>query len=198
MSKEYYNSRRYHSFFEGYTEKTVVENGKRKIIRVYTGDFYRPKLTAQDRKRRKLLDGALYVLTLCLYFYCATRQLEINLSPLVAICQGFEILVLLWLSLSIVDYLRTGERMTVSVYRTACGRMTRLSLAAAVLFGLMSLLYLVLTLWRGSWREFFRLFPFSLLCGIAMFAVYHMEKNTEYERILSTEPPIRDGKEIKY
>lgn len=198
MSKDFYNSRRYHSFFEGYTEKTVVENGKRKIVRVYTGDYYRPVLTSEQRTLRRILNCALYALTLGLYIYCATQPLEINLSPLVAICQGFEILSLLWLLVSIIDYAAAKDQMTVRVYRTASRRLTCLSLAGAILFGLMSLLYLALTLQLGNWSEFFRLFPFSLICGISMLAVYYMEKNTEYEQILSTEAPIKDGNEIKY
>lgn len=198
MSKDFYNSRRYHSFFEGYTEKTVVENGKRKIIRVYTGDYYRPVLSFEQRIFRRIINCVLYVLTLGLYVYCATQQLEINLSPFVAICQGFEILSLLWLSASVIDYATAKDKMTVRVYRTASKRLICLSLVAAILFGLMSLLYLALTLQLGNWPEFFRLFPFSLICGISMFVIYHMEKNTEYELVLSNEAPIKDGNEIKY
>ena len=38
-----YHSRSYHRFFEGYTEKGIVnEKGNYQIVRVYTGDYYEP------------------------------------------------------------------------------------------------------------------------------------------------------------
>ena len=120
--KDFYNSRRYHSFFEGYTEKTVVENGKEKIVRVYTGDYYRPKLTSGQRLFRKVLNCALLALTMGLYVYCATQPLEINLSPLVGICQGFEGFLLLWLLVSVADYTAAKEQMTLRVYRMGTQR----------------------------------------------------------------------------
>lgn len=198
MTGDYYNSRRYHSFFEGYTEKTVVEDGKQKIIRVYTGDYYRPALTCGQRKLRKFLNCALYALTACLYVYCATRQSNLNLSAVVAICQGFTILALLWLLVSVVDYATAKDKMTIRVYRAASGRLIALSLATAILFGLMSLSYLILAFQLGSWSEFIKLFPFSTISGVSVFTIYYMEKNTDYDLILSTVAPIKDGNEIKY
>lgn len=198
MRGEYYNSRRYHSFFEGYTEKTVEENGKQKIVRIYTGDYYRPQLTARQRGVRKGLNCVLYLCTLGLYVYCATRPLQLNLSPAVAICQGLEALLLLWLLVSVADYTTAKEQMTVRVYRTASRRLIGLSLAAAVVFGLMSALYLALSVWYGDVAACLRLFPFSLACSAAMFALGQMERNVAYEVVCNRRAPVKDGSQIRY
>lgn len=199
MKKDAYNSRRYHEFFEGYTERITEKNGKKKIERVYTGDYYSPVLPAKERTHRKILYVFLYVLSVLLYAYLGTRALWINYSRCAGICQGFMGIVLVGLLISVAYYVTAKGEMTVSIWRSASKHLKSLSLAAAILYGVMSLGYLASVLFQGgAWEEFAKLFPFSCLGGIIMLLMYLSEMRTEYEVTKSNAVAPADGEEIEY
>ncbi|MDE7286688.1 MAG: hypothetical protein K2N55_07595, partial [Lachnospiraceae bacterium] len=183
MSKKVlYNSRRYHEFFEGYTERIVMEKGRERIERIYTGDYYCPVISSGSRKLRKMLYCTFFLLAVMDYGYLATRPLEMNISKWSGICQGFLALALLWLLAAVFYYGTAKEKMTVRIYRSASVRLRQLSFAAAALFGLMSIIYFLLAIvGGGSWQDFVKLFPMSVSGCALLFAMYRLEEGTEYE-----------------
>lgn len=161
-------------------------------------EYYCPVLSSEERTHRKIFYCLAYLLTVIVYGYVATRQMEINITRWVGICHGFTALALLWLLMAVVSYGTAKEKMSVTAYKAASVRLKQLSFAAAVLFGLMAMGYLVFTIiGMGSWMDFLKLFPVSLLGSGIMFLMYFVENKTTYEVIQETIDVPEDKEEMK-
>ena len=183
MKKEYH-SRSYHRFFEDYMEERVEENGKFHIVRIYIGDYYCPVLTKKARKARRFWTAVLYLLTILIYGYCATRRYVVNTVWFVAVCQGLCLIALFWFLIPLYYYLSAKEKMTVRQFRDASGLLKKVSLWAAICFGCTVIAVAVACFFTWKYmigiQELLLLLLFFIDSGM-MFMIYKMEKNTKYE-----------------
>ena len=185
-AKCFFNGRSYQKYWEGYTEKVVEKNGRKRIVQVYTGDYYRARLTKSTRIWRKVSVCLFYILTVLIYGYVASLAVPVNLTRSLGICHGLISIALLWQLVAVASYMRAKEKMVVESYRSACIRLRQTSLASCVLFGLMAALYLgFAVMGKESFSEFLKLFPGSVFAGFLSFIIYGREKKTEYEIIAS-------------
>ena len=194
-----YNSRRYHDFFEGYTERVVTHNGKEQIERVYTGEYYCSVLTSGQRVRRKGLYVISYTAALLLYGFVAMRVTAPNLTRVMGICHGLISLGLLWELVAVVYFTLSKGQMIARVYRAASLRLITTSRLLAALYGLMALVYLVeATIGLGNWLECLQMTLCSTAGGALMLLVSHMEVSTVYVCMSSGITPDADGELIEY
>lgn len=200
MKKEYH-SRSYHRFFEDYMEERVEENGKVRIVRIYTGDYYCPVLTKKDRKARRCCTAALYLLTIFIYVYCATRRYVINTVWFLAVCQGLSLIALFWFLIPFYYYLTAKEKLTIRQLRDASGLLKKVSIGASVCFGGTAVAVLAASCctWKymsSIWE--LQLFPLSLVNAVMMYGIYYMEKKTKYEVRPGDQKSLPNGERIKY
>lgn len=194
-----YNSRRYHDFFEGYTEKIVTKNGKETIERVYTGEYFCPQLSDVQRTRRKVLYAICYLAALVLYGIVATRVTAPNLTRVMGICHGFISIGLLWELVAVAHYVISRERMIARVYRAASLRLITTSRILAVLYGIMAAAYLVEAVMRlGGWLECLLMACGSAAGGSLLLLVGQMEAGTVYNSVSSGLIPDADGETIEF
>lgn len=193
--KSSYVNRRYHSFFEGYTEKEVTVNGKTKIDRVYTGDYYKMKLSEKSRFLRKLSYSAAYCSAVCSYIFTALQDISLNYNRLIGICHGLLLIMLLWIAVSLFDYLSGSEMMKARAYKNGCRRMIILVKTGMVISVVMTLGYVgIAIVGQQAAFELFHVLPGALACTISLAIIFFTEKNTEYEIVANENAALKDGK----
>lgn len=197
MNRNIFKSRRYHEFFEGYTEQTCVVNGKERIERLYTGDYYCSDLDRKNKIIRKVTYSILFFVILLNYIYIATRMTSFNIARTTGICHGIISVLLLWLLVSVVYYVSAKDEMTVRIYRSGSKRLIKLSIITSIAFIALSVNYLVLFIIGRDISEFLDLFPYSVIgFGLAFF-IYKTENGTKYN-VIKNNISVDGGEEIEY
>ncbi len=127
-----WHSRRYHAFFEGFTEsKASGPNGKQTIRRVYTAPWCEQGMAEDSIVRFKAAACALYLLAAAGYLWCMSRPVASNRCDYVAAPGLLCAVAVLLLCVRLGAYLFSGRRMTKYEYRHCVVGLYRLSAAAA-------------------------------------------------------------------
>lgn len=184
----------YHRYFEGYSERKVWDNDKKKFRfeTYYSGDYYRAELPSEEKKRLKQEYGIGYACAVIVFLFVGTRRTVSAASAITAIPTLVTLLGLLWQLPSLVTYARTKELLILREYRE---RKNFLSLCMGLVccFGVSAAAHLVCVfLYRsyGDWREWLTVGGLLLDAGIFCW-IYRREKNVTY-RIVPNEAKIPD------
>ena len=190
-----WHSSAYHRYFEGYTEREVVnEKGKVKIQRVYIGDWYVRDL---DKKQRILLPVMLFLMLAAasaLFVICAVQTIPANMTWYTAVCQFAAGMCLAWNLVAWIEYIASPRKMTIGDYNSSTVRFRRSSIASV---GALFLCALVLVICAFIYPEYIGAHLLCALgCGIGgglMFVSNRIEKNVPYKIIPNSAEPDSDS-----
>jgi hypothetical protein len=195
-----FHSASYHRHFEGYTEtRGTGSDGKRKIVRVYTGAYYAQALSDKRRKQNRLLFAALYLGAAALFVLCASARIPSNAAWYLAVAQALSFFSLFWMLYVLIQYLTAPAKMEVGHYRATSGPIMKSSRTAAVTLGLLALMTLgnaLLLPGQGLLSGF--LCATGYACSAtAVFMVGRIESRIAYNRTRSEHETMGDGVEIE-
>ena len=126
------HNRAYHRYFENYAEREYTDGkGRRKIERVYVGQYYRAALTDGEHRRRKLRIALSAGAAVALYL-CAGLTAPVSGARYVAIAFMLALLGLGWLARAVFARLAAPREMEVRVWRESSEQLKNASLAASV------------------------------------------------------------------
>lgn len=175
---------RYHKYFHGYTEVRIEkENGKYRIERYYTDDWYVQDVSDSKWLLLKFLQLALSVFSTAGYFWLMARpDLEGNTSRLVAIPGLISVPLLILLLASTIGYVFTKRKMTWWDYHASTGRMMRYTLITGTMLLFTGVLIFV-RIFGGVENAAAELkLAFGvMITALAPFIMYYMEKKTDYK-----------------
>ncbi len=140
------HSSRYHDFFEGYTEARVeTENGKARIVRVYTAPWIQRDMPEKEQLRLKALYWLLYLAGTALYFWRLVLPIVSNTRPYVAAPGLLSVIFLLLMLFALISYTWGKPFMTIYEYKSSAKRLRRLSLYGGSLMAATALMTLLAT-----------------------------------------------------
>lgn len=173
----------YHKYFHGYTELRIEKpNGKYKIERYYTDNWYRQDCSDKKWILQKILQLGLTLISAFGYFWLMSRpDLEGNTTHLVAIPGFVSVVLLILLVASSIAYAATKRKMTWWEHYASTTRMERYTLLTGgmiVLTGVVDVLQLFSGV-RHLGAEI-GLAAGILLVGCIPFLMYYLEKKMHY------------------
>lgn len=180
-------NRKYHSFFEGYTEYTErSKNGAEKIRRVYTADYYRQTGSLMQ----VVLIRCAYVLMFVLAAYCVLsasmdRSAACNYVWYVQVWHALCLAFLFWLFTILFGYVTSGRNWTIYDYKQCHRKLLTVSKFAVLLHVLGAVSVLV---YMGVFRTTDSTKPAILLlaAGGLLLLVNRIEHHLTYETIKNT------------
>ena len=117
----------------------TLPNGKKRVRRTYTGDWYGQELP----KARRILLRAAYVLitlgSMILFGFLATRMIDSNTAGYVAAAQMVSIVCFGWIIIALISYLTVKAKMTVGEYKSTPKQLKSATMATTVALGLCAL-----------------------------------------------------------
>ncbi len=187
-----------HRYFEGY-EAYKVPNGKNKkakIVQIYTKEYYRVDLSDKQRLAYKVIYPLLALVVLSIFLYCATRNLTGNRELFVAIPEALSLFALIWMLITIIEYITRKTDMTIYTYQTTSINLKRVSLFSAVLLGVNALAMFIFVLFhRGDEPLMHSLCALGFIAGgVITYMLNRHESKTNYIRTPNKEK-IPDGAE---
>ncbi len=184
---KYYAKKRqnsYERFFEGYEEAECLDpSGRRKIIRIYTAEYYRMALTKKERLMRKILYPLLAAAATVLFILAALRPSVYNNTWYAVIPEAFFLACALFLDGTVFGYVSAPERMEIRTYKRSAVRLPLACklLCAAVVPLLCSVgAYVILDGWACA-AEMLPVFVLFLLAGACPVVILLLEKKVHYE-----------------
>ncbi len=200
-----YHSRSYHRFFEGYTEKGIVDaSGNYKIIRVYTGDYYEAQLSKGQQKKYKRSACLLYGAGVILYLAAGIQPSGINrLSP-VAFLEGV-LLILIFLLARSMFYLMTEKGpYTIRKYRIISENTKKYAKGAALCSWIIAgmavggyIFWLIGGKAELDLSSLICIVGFAA-CGAVWYRIFSMEKRIVYEKRENHQVRPEKGVDILY
>lgn len=196
-----WHSKSYHQFFEGYSERSVVDpaTGKAKTERYYTGNYYEPRLTARGKKLRRLEYGLLYLASFACFAVTGFLPADNNHRLPSIFLMLADLVGLVWMLLAMFTYLTAGEKLTEGEYRERENLKTQ-CMGLTVLFGVTAVARLGCMVW---YRQLASLMDWltvvgSVADGAILYWMRRREKNLSYTRTLSTVKAPPDSYDIIY
>lgn len=193
-------NRAYHNFFEGYTETRVAKpNGKgTKILRVYTGTYYKQDMSDRRWKLNRILVLALYLCSTFLFLFSASMNISSNISWYITISETLSFLGLFWLLYILVNYITAPRRMTIGCYRLTSEPLKKFSRMTAIVLGIsaiLQLVYLLLNIHESPLSGILCIIGF-IGSGVTIFILGTFESHITYKKIKSENKTTGDGIEI--
>ena len=192
VSGLYKKNRRYHRYFEGYTEyPRMSADGRLKIVRVYTGVYYRADLSALHYA----LSRAGYILLWILAVICQATAIiadySYNYTPYVTVFEALGIPASFALMLAVFNAALTERRLKIRQYRTVHNLTVIIAMTGAVIH-LVTALSMILNIiimcaaGNGIWAGPVKLF----IAATCFFAVWFIERRIPY---ITEENPEKSG-----
>ncbi len=179
-----YHSDAYHRHFEDWSEfEEQKTNGEVRIRRVYTGVWYRQDLSDRRGILLKVLFSTIFGFAAVLFIICSAQYVGSNQSWYVAITQAGGIAGLVWMGIGLFNYLTAKKNMTIAEYRSSSGTLKVGSNVAAISFTAAMLMTLLFVLLQHKVIIFGREMMCAagyLICGVAVFIVYRIERKIRY------------------
>ena len=171
----------YHRYFEGYSEYMIIEpDGKRRIERVYTGEYYICPLTGMKKAAR----GAAYVfaftLSAFLFVWAASRPVEANSAMYVVAATAIAIAGYVMVGRGIFNYCTNPTKMTVGEWRSATERIINGSTFCSAFGILTGIMAMINNLQHGDCGAMYYIAAYAMAAGILLF-LRKTEKDTRYE-----------------
>lgn len=192
------HSSAYHRFFEDYSEYYERdEQGKLQLKRVYTGEYYCRELSKKQCLTLKLALGLIWLLTVAIFIFCASRPYAANSSWYVVAVQVGGIVGLVWMAFGLFNYFTVPQKMTVGDWKSASEKLKNGSICTAIFSSLsviMTLLHRCLN--DGGSTYVICVVGFAVCCGLAVLE-NRLENRTPYRRIPSTESVPKEATHIQ-
>ncbi|MCD7955759.1 MAG: hypothetical protein LUG93_08420 [Lachnospiraceae bacterium] len=134
-----YHSLAYHRFFENYTEYTTTgKNGKKKIIRKYTGPVYMQDLPGAAGVFLKVFFLLVFAVMVWLIFRTGSMEAQESMGTAwyLALSELLTILFLTYMGYTLLTgYLTAPARMTTGDYKCSSKALMRAAAGSAACFG---------------------------------------------------------------
>lgn len=178
-----FHSASYHRHFEEYTEyRTIQPDGRTRLVRAYTGKWYRQKVSSGQYVMLRAGDLFCYLLMLLCFNMAAKTSGAAGVSGCAAVAGCISVLLLSALAyVLLVNYIFAPRRMTVGDYKSGSGALKALSAAMTVSFLLDA--FVVLLYGMLHWDvglETASMLRYLLCAGLA-FSIFVMERKVIYE-----------------
>ena len=192
------HSSRYHDFFEGYTEaKVETENGKTRIMRVYTAPWIRRDLPEKEQIRLKALYWLLYLAGMALYFWRLVLPIVSNTRPYVAAPGLLSVIFLFLMLFALISYSRAKPLMTIYEYKSSAKRLRKLSLIGGCLMAATALTTLLAT-WIDHGGAATSINALLLaLSSVCVLGIWFKEKQVPYMEVENTNQAPEGGFELR-
>lgn len=185
LSNKSWHSTFYHSQFEGYSEHYEWdEHGKKKLIRVYTGEYYRPVLEPSRRRRFAALRVVLFLAGTALFITGAALPAVCNGVFYVTIFQALTVVCLAFVLMGLCNLLLVRGDFTIPSFAHGPARLKRWSLLGSLtLFA--AALAAVLAAFLGEAFDMRSLFSAGLLlaAGACLLGLNRLESSIRYDYI---------------
>lgn len=185
LSNKSWHSTFYHSQFEGYSEHYELdEHGKKKLIRTYTGEYYRP---VQEPSRRRLFAALRVVFFLAgtaLFLVGAALPAVCNSVFYVTIFQALTVVCLAFVLMGLCNSLPVRGDFTIPAFSHGPARLKRWSLLGALaLFA--AVLAAVIAAFSGETFDLCSLLSAGLFlaAGACLFGLNRLETSIRYDYI---------------
>lgn len=174
----------YHKHFQGYSEYVTIENGKRKIHRIYTGAYYRPEMTKTRRRAYRIIYSCLCLFSIIMFIMGALQKTVANTVKCVAFFQALTVPCLFWLFISVLLNITQTKDMKEANYRRAVQHLRKSSILSTLFLCMM----IIATLYVGISQKYFDnqiliLLVSGLLSAFSTFSIWKMETKISYQQI---------------
>lgn len=189
-------NKRYHSFFEGYTEVQVKKpNGKTRIERVYTGKFYRQNLSTLAYVGVRISYLILWAICAVLYLSTGLHSYSFNLKWFCVLPQVGALPCLFYTTILLIDYVFAERKLKIYDYKQCHKKLMKISLLGSMFFALAFLVSTIYVAAAGFSDEQLATIKY-LICALSVFAINRIENTIEYEMLSPENDEISDGIEI--
>ena len=129
LSNKSWHSTFYHSQFEGYSEHYEWdEHGKKKLIRTYTGEYYRPAQTSSQKRRFSAARVVLFLAGAALFLVGAALPAVCNGVFYVTVFQALTVICLAFTLMGLCSLLAVRGDFTIPAFSHGPTRLKRWSL----------------------------------------------------------------------
>ena len=190
----------YHRYFEGYVEREVIDGkGKKRIERMYAGDWFRHDMSDAGWKHLKLKFGLLTLWTLAVCFVQGTLSFGGSASAwYVAGLVGLTFAAEVWLAYMTVCYIAAPRNMELRQFRDRTS-FKNTCMITAVPYGLTAFGQILMMIYH---RENLLLSLIMLLadvsCCVVLRYMYVTERDMPYTKAKSDAKPHDDSYDIRY
>jgi hypothetical protein len=168
-------------YFEGYqrVEQPKKDGTGTRQVLVYTGEYYGLPGGAQALRTHKLLCSVATVLCLLPYFYAQLFPAAGGMNRLVAMPGILALVPMMFLVIGLGNFLFAKEQWEIRVYYAGYRRMSRWSIALAVLLGLWALAEIVFVVRNRTLIAAEALYLIAALASVAanLYLVWLVRKN---------------------
>lgn len=200
-----YHSRSYHEFFEGYTEKELIdEKGHPKIVRVYTGDYYEADLTDCQKKRNKIMVFSMYIAAVCIFICSGIQNVSVNMQKWVVLFEAISLFIMYLLLKPLFYYLVNRQPYTIGIYKIASEKLIqhtkKLACCCWITAGVMivyTAYFVIIGIQLNMPKTVFCIFG-ELTCGFLFFCILKLESKTRYIKQASDEVRPENGVRIRF
>lgn len=183
-----FHSSFYHRYFEGYTEAKVQgKNGRKKIMRVYTGQYYSQNLSDRKWKENKIFFLFLYLTAVVLFIFFAAINKDNNKIWFTELSETLVFLAFFWMLYVILNYLAAPRNMTINQYRSSSVMLIKSGKVATIAAWFAAVMQIVYVCLPESTDK-----RYGMICAIAYgfsgLAVWYLtvlESKMKYKKILS-------------
>ena len=195
-----FHSSSYHRYFEGYTEyRRLQPNGCTKLIREYTGKWYRQVLTTSQRIILRIVYFALFILMTVCFMLAGTSAGASGASWCAALIGLATILFMTAMAYVLfINYFFSPEKMTIGEYKSASKSLQITAIGNSISFLLGSLLSFGYMLLHQKTEEYGLLLTVMeyIICAAIAFLIYKIECSIKYETSDNHSLVPEDGVEI--
>lgn len=185
LSNKSWHSTFYHSQFEGYSEHYEWdEHGKKKLIRTYTGEYYRPAQTPSQRRFFSAARVVLFLAGTALFILGAALPAVCNSVFYVTIFQALTVAALAFVLMGLFSHLLVRGDFTIPAFSHGPARLKRWSLLGSLaLFA--AALAAVIAAFSGETFDGRSLFAAGLLlaAGACLLGLNRLEASVRYDYI---------------
>lgn len=185
LSNKSWHSTFYHSQFEGYSEHYEWdEHGKKKLIRTYTGEYYRPAQTTSQRRRFLAARVILFLMGAALFITGAALPAMCNGTFYVTIFQALTVVCLAFVLMGLCNLLTVRGDFTIPAFSHGPARLKRWSLLGALaLFA--AVLTAVIAAFAGETFDVRSLLSAGLFlaAGACLLGLNRLEASVRYDYI---------------
>ncbi len=174
----------YHRFFEGWTEFTeITPSGKTRIKRVYTAEYYSPKMSEGRWRMFKLLYFLALTASFTLFAVFAYKSLASNTAWYVVAPQALCVLAYVFAFWFLAGRLFAPIKMTIRQYRETATNLKTVALVLAILLAMTAIASLAhCLLLNGGLPEAAAALAFLAAGGLVYFICWN-ERSLEFMRL---------------
>ncbi|MBQ9048371.1 MAG: hypothetical protein IJ120_10805 [Solobacterium sp.] len=175
----------YDRFYEGYVEYVFKSDPKRRIHRVYAGDYWQADCGDEQYRLQKITYAVFFVIIAVLFLTAGVQPVKCNNTWYVALPCFVSVFSLFMLLLGVGIYIAMPRTMMAYQYRSGSTRIKRWSYIAFIgltveVFAV--LLYFVLHFREKTWVLLLMALAY-FVCAVLSYAIYTMEDRLAYRKI---------------